>query len=83
MTLGRALAAGAAIVAMAAPAAAMASSDGAAGARAPATGHVVLVGIGGLRWSDVSPTRSPALWRLAGDARALWAHRPSRTSARR
>jgi hypothetical protein len=27
---------------------------------------VVLVGIGGLRWSDVSPTTTPALWRLAG-----------------
>jgi hypothetical protein len=67
MTLGRALAAGVAIVAMAAPAAAMASSDGAVGASAPATGHVVLVGIGGLRWSDVSPTSSPALWRLAGE----------------
>jgi hypothetical protein len=27
---------------------------------------VVLVGIGGLRWSDVSPAATPALWRLAG-----------------
>ncbi len=32
---------------------------------APAVRHVVLVGIGGLRWSDVSPTATPALWRLA------------------
>ena len=33
----------------------------------PAAGHVVLVGIGGLRWSDVSPTVTPALWRLASE----------------
>jgi hypothetical protein len=35
------------------------------GPRAAAAIHVVLVGIGGLRWSDVSPTTTPALWRLA------------------
>src|SRR5262249_58039256 len=64
---GRARAAGAAIVALAAPAAAMAGSAGAAGPGTPATGHVVLVGIGGLRWSDVSSTATPALWRLAGE----------------
>jgi hypothetical protein len=34
--------------------------------RASVASHVVLVGIGGLRWSDVSPTTTPALWRLAG-----------------
>ena len=28
---------------------------------------VVLVGIPGLRWTDVSPSATPALWRLAGD----------------
>jgi hypothetical protein len=28
-------------------------------------GHVVVVGIGGLRWSDVSAAGTPALWRLA------------------
>jgi hypothetical protein len=28
--------------------------------------HVVVVGISGLRWSDVSATATPALWRLAG-----------------
>ena len=28
--------------------------------------HVVVVGISGLRWSDVSPAATPALWRLAG-----------------
>src|SRR5262249_27809062 len=64
---GRAVAAGAAIVALAAPAAAMAGSAGAAGTGTPSTAHVVLVGIGGLRWSDVSSTATPALWRLAGD----------------
>ena len=33
--------------------------------RAPAR-HVVVVGLPGLRWSDVSPAATPALWRLAG-----------------
>ena len=110
VTVGMALAAGAAILALAAPDAAVASSadatqvTGAAHAdaggappaasdatnasqatgprasaasratdasqatspRVPAASHVVLVGIGGLRWSDVSPTTTPALWRLAG-----------------
>ena len=28
--------------------------------------HVVVVGISGLRWSDVSPAATPTLWRLAG-----------------
>ena len=28
--------------------------------------HVVVVGLSGLRWSDVSPSATPALWRLAG-----------------
>ena len=27
--------------------------------------HVVVVGISGLRWSDVSPSATPTLWRLA------------------
>jgi hypothetical protein len=40
-----------------------------AGARtvtpAPAR-HVVIVGLSGLRWSDVSQAATPALWRLAG-----------------
>jgi hypothetical protein len=93
VTLGGALVAGAAILALAAPDAAVASSadatqgtgvaragaggappdaGGATGARqatgprAAAAIPVVLVGIGGLRWSDVSPTTTPALWRLAG-----------------
>ena len=28
--------------------------------------HVVMVGLSGLRWSDVSPAATPTLWRLAG-----------------
>jgi hypothetical protein len=93
VTVGGALVAGAAILALAAPAAAVASGADAtqvmgaahagtggapldagratdarqaAGPRAVAGIHVVLVGISGLRWSDVSPTATPALWRLAG-----------------
>src|SRR5580700_11477402 len=40
-----------------------------AAARAPAAAparHVVVVGLSGLRWSDLSPTATPTLWRLAG-----------------
>jgi hypothetical protein len=33
---------------------------------APSRGHVIVVGLSGLRWSDVSPSATPALWRLAG-----------------
>ncbi|HEU4675639.1 MAG TPA: hypothetical protein VFS29_06615, partial [Motilibacteraceae bacterium] len=33
-------------------------------------GPVVLLGVGGLRWSDVDPVRTPALWSLA-DAASL------------
>jgi len=32
----------------------------------PPAGHVVVVGLSGLRWSEVSPSATPALWRLAG-----------------
>jgi hypothetical protein len=35
-------------------------------APAPSTQHVVVVGISGLRWSQVSATATPTLWRLAG-----------------
>ena len=35
-------------------------------ATAPPSHPVVLVGIPGLRWTDVSPAGTPALWRLAG-----------------
>ena len=38
-----------------------------AAARTPAPArHVVIVGLSGLRWSDVSPSVTPTLWRLAG-----------------
>src|SRR5579863_575381 len=39
-----------------------------AAARAPAAAparHVVIVGLSGLRWSDLSPATTPTLWRLA------------------
>jgi hypothetical protein len=32
----------------------------------PRPQHVVVVGLSGLRWSDVSATETPELWRLAG-----------------
>ena len=32
--------------------------------------HVIVVGLSGLRWSDVSPSATPALWRLAGQGSA-------------
>src|ERR1700728_3776711 len=35
-------------------------------AAAPAR-HVVIVGLSGLRWSDVSASVTPTLWRLAGE----------------
>jgi hypothetical protein len=44
-----------------------AASPAAARTAAPAPArHVVVVGLSGLRWSDVSPAATPALWRLAG-----------------
>ena len=48
----------------------------AAAAAAPAASHVVLVGIGGLRWTDVSAAATPELWRLAqaGSAGSLVVH---------
>ena len=45
------------------------AGSGTASAQATATTpvrHVVVVGISGLRWSDVSPSATPTLWRLAG-----------------
>ncbi len=33
-------------------------------------GHVVLIGAPGLQWSDVTPSATPNLWRLAGHAGA-------------
>ncbi len=39
----------------------------AAGQEAQATGRpVVLIGVTGLRWSDISATATPAIWKLAG-----------------
>lgn len=35
-------------------------------AAAPASGPVVVVGVPDLRWEDLDPTRTPALWQLAG-----------------
>jgi hypothetical protein len=45
------------------------AGSGPAGAAAPAAApvrHVVIVGLSGLRWGDVSPAATPTLWRLAG-----------------
>ncbi len=50
------------------PGAALAAANPAA-ARAPAAApprHVVIVGLSGLRWSDLSPAATPTLWQLAG-----------------
>src|SRR5580704_10972270 len=41
------------------------SRPASAASPAPAR-HVVVVGLSGLRWSDVSPSATPTLWRLAG-----------------
>ena len=44
-----------------------ASTASASTVSAPAPrSHVIVVGLSGLRWSDVSPSATPALWRLAG-----------------
>lgn len=36
-------------------------------AHAAPPGHrqVIVIGVGGLRWSDISPSKTPAIWRLA------------------
>ncbi|MEU4539333.1 hypothetical protein AB0G15_31220 [Streptosporangium sp. NPDC023825] len=39
---------------------------GAAHSATQADGRVMLIGVPGLRWSDLSPTGTPNLWRLAG-----------------
>jgi hypothetical protein len=41
-----------------------------AASQPPAARHVVIVGLSGLRWSDVSPASTPTLWRLAGQGSA-------------
>jgi hypothetical protein len=63
-----ALAAIAVAVALARPAS-PAGSAGTAGQAGPA-GHVVVVGISGLRWSQVTPSAAPALWHLAAGGSA-------------
>src|SRR5580704_2780757 len=40
---------------------------GAQAAGAAPARHVVIVGLSGLRWSDVSASVTPTLWRLAGE----------------
>jgi hypothetical protein len=68
LLLGAVLGAGTATAASAgtATAAATATAHAARAAQSPPTAHpVVLVGLPGLRWSDVSATGTPALWRLA------------------
>lgn len=68
-TLARVIALGAALLA----AGGIALASGASAATAarttpptPAPHRVVVVGVDGLRWTDVSATATPALWRLAG-----------------
>jgi hypothetical protein len=68
LSLGRAVPAGAA--ALAAAGAVLAGLAAPAGAAAPASGPgepgpVIVVGLPGLRWTDLSATATPALWRLA------------------
>jgi hypothetical protein len=68
LSLGRAVpagaaalaAAGAVIAGLAAPAAAAAAAGGPG-----EPGPVIVVGLPGLRWTDLSATATPALWRLA------------------
>ncbi len=58
-----------AVLALGVGAAFAASTASTASAQTTATTpvrHVVVVGISGLRWSDVSPSVTPTLWRLAG-----------------
>jgi hypothetical protein len=44
---------------------AAAASAGVTGAGSAASGPVVIVGLSGLRWTDLSATGTPALWRVA------------------
>ena len=61
---GVALGVSVAVAGVLAWAASAASADEAVGGGTPAR-HVVIVGIGGLLWSDVSPRGTPNLWRIA------------------
>ena len=58
--VGAALGAALAVPLLGAPAAASATA-------APAARHVVIVGISGLRWNQVTAAATPELWRLADD----------------
>lgn len=55
----------AAIVSSALPRTAFADTE-----QAVPDGHVVLIGVPGLRWSDVTRSGTPTLWRLAGQGSA-------------
>jgi hypothetical protein len=63
---GVVLSVSAAVAGVLAWAASTASADAAAGGSGARDQHVVIVGIGGLLWSDVSPRTAPVLWQIAG-----------------
>jgi len=56
---------GLSLLAVPAAGAATASAASAAAVSGPAVRHVVIVGISGLRWDQVTPAATPELWRLA------------------
>jgi hypothetical protein len=62
---GAVLSVGAAVAGVLAWAAPSASADASIGGSVGRGRHVVVVGIGGLLWSDVSPGTTPVLWRVA------------------
>ncbi len=62
---GVALGAALAVPLLAAPAASAAPAGPPVSSAAPAARHVVIVGISGLRWNQVTPSATPELWRLA------------------
>ena len=73
LSLGRVVPAGAAaLVAAGAVLAGLAAPAGAAAAAGGPgePGPVIIVGLPGLRWTDLSATATPALWRLAGQGSA-------------
>ncbi len=58
------------LLAVLAPGVGAVFAGGTANAQTTPVRHVVVVGISGLRWSDVSPAATPTLWRLAGQGSA-------------
>ena len=62
---GAVLSMSAAVAGVLAWAAPSASADASIGGSVVRGRHVVIVGIGGLLWSDVSPRTTPVLWRVA------------------